>query len=88
MKKPDISANEFYNHFIGTENYYRYPFGLLLTDGVKAVADEENAIGFLTPSHLISLKKNLKTVNSRFGKLKELKIPNLNFLQPTETIRS
>ncbi|PZU13460.1 MAG: hypothetical protein DI622_14110 [Chryseobacterium sp.] len=47
MKKPDISANEFYNHFIGTENYYRYPLGLLLTDGVKAVANEEKCYWLL-----------------------------------------
>ncbi|KUJ56422.1 DUF6876 family protein [Chryseobacterium aquaticum] len=47
MKNPKISANEFYNQFTGTENYYSYIFGILLTDGVKNVADEEKCFWFL-----------------------------------------
>lgn len=42
-----MSANEFYNHFTGTERYYSYILGILLTDGVKSVADEENCYWFL-----------------------------------------
>lgn len=47
MKNPNISANEFYNDFTGTETYYKYLLGLLLTDGVKTVADEEHCYWFL-----------------------------------------
>ena len=47
MKNPNISANEFYNDFIGTETYYNYLLGLLLTDGVKTVAEKENCFWFL-----------------------------------------
>ncbi|WP_126652173.1 DUF6876 family protein [Chryseobacterium aureum] len=47
MKNPKISANEFYENFTGTENYYKYLLGLLLTDGVKSIADEEKCYWFL-----------------------------------------
>ena len=47
MKNPTISANEYYNHFTGTECYYSYLLGLLLTDGVKNIADEEQCYWFL-----------------------------------------
>ena len=47
MKNPNISANEFYNDFIGTETYYKYLLGLLLTDGVNTVAEKENCFWFL-----------------------------------------
>jgi len=46
MKNPNMSANEFYENFVGTENYYRYLLDLLLTDGVKSVADEEQCYWF------------------------------------------
>jgi len=41
MKDPGISANEFYNLFSGTEQYYAYFFGFVFTDGVKIIAEEE-----------------------------------------------
>jgi len=47
MKNPNISANEFYNEFMGTECYYSYMFGILLTDGVKTIADQEECYWFL-----------------------------------------
>jgi hypothetical protein len=28
------------NHFTGTEHYYKHPFGILFTDGVKFLAEE------------------------------------------------
>ncbi|GEM52760.1 hypothetical protein EB1_25500 [Empedobacter brevis NBRC 14943 = ATCC 43319] len=47
MKNPSISANEFYNEFLGTESYYPYMFGIILTDGVKTIADEEKCYWFM-----------------------------------------
>jgi hypothetical protein len=47
MKNPSISANDYYNYFIGTESYYTYLMGLVLTDGVKTIADEEQCYWFL-----------------------------------------
>lgn len=47
MKNPTISANDFYNQFYCTEHYYAYLLGLLLTDGVKTVADEEKCYWFI-----------------------------------------
>ena len=47
MKNPSISANDFYDLFIGTEQYYSYFFGFVLTDGVKTIADEEQCFWFI-----------------------------------------
>ncbi|WP_235130095.1 DUF6876 family protein [Chryseobacterium indicum] len=47
MKNPKTSANDFYNQFTGTEHYYSYILGIVLTDGVKSVADEEQCYWFL-----------------------------------------
>lgn len=35
-----INVNENYRQFTGTENYYKYNSGLLLTDGVRQVAED------------------------------------------------
>jgi hypothetical protein len=32
-----MNANEHFTSYNGTENYYKYHFGLLITDGVKAL---------------------------------------------------
>ena len=47
MKNPAISANEFHNHFSGTEQYYAYFFGFVFTDGVKIIAEEEQCFWFI-----------------------------------------
>ncbi|AZA79673.1 hypothetical protein HIO71_13955 [Chryseobacterium aquaticum] len=47
MKNPNISANDFYDSFMGTESYYSYIGKLLLTDGVITIAREESCFWFL-----------------------------------------
>lgn len=47
MKNPSISANDYYENFMVTESYYSYTRGLLLTDGVKTIAQEESCFWFL-----------------------------------------
>jgi hypothetical protein len=38
-----ISANDSLRHYNGTEQYYKYKMGLMLTDGSKALADKYSA---------------------------------------------
>lgn len=47
MKNPNISANDFYDNFMGTESYYSYIGKLLLTDGVITIARKESCFWFL-----------------------------------------
>lgn len=72
MKNPNISANEFYQDFIGTENYYKYLFGLLLTDGVKAVADEEKCYWFLDAIVSYQFETKLKKEEFQVWKIERI----------------
>lgn len=42
-----MNVNTQLSHFTGTENYYRYLLGLLITDGVKQAATEFECFWFL-----------------------------------------
>lgn len=41
------SANDFYNHFTGSEHAYKYKFDYIFTDGIKFIAEETNSFWFL-----------------------------------------
>ena len=66
MKNPNISANEFYDHFIGTENYYKYPFGILLTD-------EEKCYWFLDAIASYQFETKLKREEFQVWKIQRIK---------------
>ena len=72
MKNPNISANEYYNHFTGTESYYSYLLGLLLTDGVKTIADEEQCYWFLDCIASYQFEEKFKQEEFQVWKIKRI----------------
>jgi hypothetical protein len=72
MKNPSISANEFYNEFMGTESYYSYMFGMVLTDGVKAIADEEKCYWFLDAIASYQLEEKFKNQEFQVWKIERI----------------
>lgn len=73
MKTPTISANDYYDHFIGTECYYAYLMGLVLTDGVKAIADEEQCYWFLDAIASYQLEEKCKKQEFQVWKIERVK---------------
>lgn len=69
MKNPYISANDFYCDFTGTEHYYSYLLGLLLTDGIKTIAEKEECFWFLDVIASYQLSGNLKNEEFQVWKL-------------------
>lgn len=59
-----MPANDFYNQFTGTEHYYSYILGIVLTDGVKSVADEEQCYWFL--DCIVSYQTSQKFLDEEF----------------------
>lgn len=72
MKNSSISANDYYNHFIGTECYYAYLMGLVLTDGVKAIADEEQCYWFLDCIVSYQLEPTIKEKEFQVWKIERI----------------
>jgi hypothetical protein len=75
-----MNATELQNglrNFTGTENYYRYLFGLKLTDGVKFLADNASNGAYwlldVIGSHQMTpkVRKYLQTDNFQTWKLKK-----------------
>lgn len=86
MKNPNISANDFYDSFMGTESYYSYIGKLLLTDGVITIAREESCFWFLDCIASYQYSEKFQKKNSKSGKSKELKRIDSTFLRLTEMI--
>lgn len=65
METENIKAN--LDQFTGTENYYRHPFGLKYTDGVKYLAETVGAYWLidLIVSWQSEVKKKLKNRQER-----------------------
>lgn len=73
MKNPTTSANDFYYHFSGTESYYSYILGLILTDGVKTIADEEKCYWFLDAIASYQLEEKFKQEEFQVWKIERVK---------------
>lgn len=73
MKNPTTSANDFYYHFSGTESYYSYILGLILTDGVKTIADEEKCYWFLYVIASYQLEEKFKQEEFQVWKIERVK---------------
>ncbi|MDV3547209.1 MULTISPECIES: DUF6876 family protein [Weeksellaceae] len=73
MKNPGISANEFYNHFSGTEQYYAYFFGFVFTDGVKIIAEEEQCFWLIDCIVSYQLSEKFRQEEFQVWKLERVK---------------
>ncbi|WP_291882180.1 DUF6876 family protein [Chryseobacterium sp.] len=73
MKNPGISANEFYNHLSGTEQYYTYFFGFVFTDGVKIIAEEEQCFWLIDCIVSYQLSEKFRQEEFQVWKLERVK---------------
>ena len=73
MKNPGISANEFYNHFKGTEQYYTYFFGFVFTDGIKTIAEEEKCFWFIDCIVSYQLSEKFRKEEFQVWKIERIK---------------
>jgi hypothetical protein len=61
------TANAILRHYTGTDTYYQYHFGTLVTDGVKALAEEFNCFWLL--DIIVSYQPSLKGEDFQVWKL-------------------
>ena len=69
MKKAE-EIKEMLNQFTGTENYYRHPFGIKFTDGIKTLADECQCYWLIDIVASYQFEKKVKEQEFQVYKLK------------------
>lgn len=68
----DKSANDDFLHACGTERWYKYNFGMLLTDGIKDFAETCGAFWLIDEIVNSQLIKDIKDLEYKCWKLKHI----------------